>query len=338
MKFRHLALMGIIVTGGLARGDSLDGSVFLFPISSSSMQFKSFGTAEYINAVSQRIYEPIGGNHSVRGPQVFTTSYYAPTGAYGDFLEGPADAGACYSTHLEGWAFGYFGSHIHQNSWNGPDTKCAPNNPPPGDPPPADACDHCTGGGMQNEPLILDLNGDGIWTTSKAVRPVWFDLNGNGVADLTAWTDPDHEDAFLYVDWNRNRTIDGGRELFGDATIMPNGARASHGYEALAAYDDPLYGGNGDGKISSADRIWSRLRLWVDRNHDGLVTPSENFALPDARVVSIALEYEVHGPEANYGTDSNGNWHLMQGTYTFRDRGRVRERAMHEVWFIADLR
>jgi len=166
---------------------------------------------------------------------------------------------------------------------------------------------------------------------------VWFDLNGNGVADLTAWTDPDHEDGFLYVDWNRNRTIDGGRELFGDATIMPDGTRASHGYEALAAYDDPRYGGNGDGTISNADRIWSRLRVWVDRNHDALITPDENYSLGEARIVSISLEYDVYGPEAGYGADGNGNWHLMRGTCRTRERGRVQQRAMHEVWFAADL-
>jgi hypothetical protein len=35
--------------------------------------------------------------------------------------------------------------------------------------------------------------------------------------------------------------------------------------------DDPAYGGNGDGAITHHDHIWTRLRLWVDRNHDALV-------------------------------------------------------------------
>lgn len=78
------------------------------------------------------------------------------------------------------------------------------------------------------------MNGDGIRTTRQSESPVWFDLDGNGIVDLTAWTSPDHEDGFLYVDWSRNRTIDGGRELFGDATSMPDGTRASMDTKPLA--------------------------------------------------------------------------------------------------------
>jgi hypothetical protein len=210
---RYFVLAGIVIGAAALRADSLDGSAFLFPISSSPMQFNSYGTVEYINTLNQRIYAPIAGNHSVSGPQVYTTSFSESAGSYGDHLEGPADPGACYSTQLEAWAFGSGGSHIHENSWDGPNTRCAPNGGPGGGGGDLEVCDHCDEW-IVNEPLILDLNGDGIWTTNKGESPVWFDLNGNGVADLVAWTHPDHEDAFLYVDWNRNRTIDGGRELF----------------------------------------------------------------------------------------------------------------------------
>lgn len=335
---RYFVFAGVLATAEIALCDSLDGYVFLFPISSSELQFKSYGLAESLNALSQRIYEPIGGRHSVRGPQIFTTSFNVPTGAYSEFLEGPAEAGACYSTQLEAWAFDDFGGHRGERNWEGPDTECAPtSHPTPGDPPPVEACDHCTGGGTSNEPLILDLNGDGIFTTDKNVSPVWFDLNGNGIADRVAWTDPAHEDAFLCVDWNGNRQIDGGRELFGDATIKPDGTRASHGYEALGAYDERQYGGNADGEITTHDPIWLKLRLWVDRNHDGLMTRDENYTLGDAGVVGISLDPEVYGPDRNYGVDANGNLHFLRGTFSRRERGTIVEQSLHEVWFSADV-
>jgi hypothetical protein len=124
---------------------------------------------------------------------------------------------------------------------------------------------------------------------------------------------------------------------FGDVTIMPDGTEASNGYEALRAHDHPSYGGNGDSEIDRKDRIWSRLRLWVDRNHDGLMTSNENYTLSAANVVSISLDYDVFGPDRNYGADANDNLHFLRGRYDHRDRGQVTQRAMHEVWFVTEL-
>lgn len=198
-----------------------------------------------------------------------------------------------------------------------------------------ETCDHCDGSNI--EPLVLDLNGDGIWTTSKDDGAVWFDLNGNGLPDLTAWTSGDHEDAFLYFDWNDNKIIDGGQELFGDATILPDGRRASHGYEALAAYDDPEFGGNADGVISRADAVWPRLRLWVDRNHDAMVSNDENSTLAAAGVVELSLAYVQMTAAENYGLDANGNRHLYQGSFAQKVRGETHRQSMHELYFVADL-
>jgi len=212
-------------------------------------------------------------------------------------------------------------------------TICYQSAPPP-PPPPADVCDHCD---TTMEPLILDLDGNGILTTSKMRNPVWFDLDGNGALDLTAWTAPGEDDAFLYVDWNGNATIDGGRELFGDVTIMPNGVRARNGFEALSAYDHPSNGGNDDNSITRADRIWSRLRLWVDRNHDGVVTNDENTTLGGAGVVEIPLAFRVMTAVDDYGVDIHGNQHFLQGEYSRREHGRLHALAIHEIYFVVDL-
>jgi hypothetical protein len=78
-------------------------------------------------------------------------------------------------------------------------------------------CDpgHCNGNGTSEEPLILDLNGDGIQTTALENTAVAFDMNGDGRRDLTAWTNPQTEEGFLFYDQNHNRVVDGNQELFG---------------------------------------------------------------------------------------------------------------------------
>jgi hypothetical protein len=212
----------------------------------------------------------------------------------------------------------------------------------------ANACEGA-GGGMGPdpdnqdagaEPLILDLNGDGIWTTSLEESPVLFDITGNGVADLTAWIDARTEDAFLYFDLNQNHRIDGGQELFGDATLLPGGQPATTGYQALAAYDAPRKGGNGDGVISPADGVWGNIRLWFDRNHDGQMTRDEDYSLGSRGVVEIALAYTRMAAADQYGVDLAGNYHFLQGTFKQRivtpgTGAEIVERRAHDVWFRA---
>ena len=181
-------------------------------------------------------------------------------------------------------------------------------------------------------PLVLDLNGDGIQTTDL-FAPVSFDLNGDGVSDRVAWTCGWTEEGFLWLDLNRNGTVDGGRELFGQGTLLPSGETAANGFEALSVYDDPTFGGNDDGFISEYDMIWSHLRLWVDRNHDGISQRQEITSLKRFDIVAIDLDFS-HVDEV----DGNGNLHPLQGTYlkrlTQRRLGsRLVPYAIHDVFF-----
>ena len=89
------------------------------------------------------------------------------------------------------------------------------------------------------DPLILDLDGDGINLTSTE-DGVEFDIDGDGIAEKTAFIKGD--DALLYLDDNGNGVADSGRELFGDQEGDANG------YAELARYDE-----NNDGKIDKLD-------------------------------------------------------------------------------------
>ena len=124
----------------------------------------------------------------------------------------------------------------------------------------------------QGCPVVVDVEDDGIHLTGLD-DPVWFDIDADGDQDLMSWTD--RSEGLLALDRNGNGMIDDGGELFGNATRLVNGIPALNGYQALAELDSWTFGGNGDGRIDSADPSYGHLRLWMDENHDGLSQPAE---------------------------------------------------------------
>jgi len=178
-------------------------------------------------------------------------------------------------------------------------------------------------------PLIFDLRGDGIRTTSYLEDPVLFDLDGDGNREIVGWTDSRSEDAFLWYDLNRNHRVDGGQEFFGTSMVLPDGSRPANGFEALADYDRPVWGGNGDGVISRDDDIWRSLRLWIDRDHDGVSRPRETMPLARSQIVAIELHYVTLNV-----ADGAGNIHLYAGRFQQRRGNAVIYGKVEDISFL----
>jgi hypothetical protein len=128
-------------------------------------------------------------------------------------------------------------------------------------------------------------------------------------AERLSWPAADSSWAFAALDRNRNGRIDDGGELFGNYTMQSLEGKPN-GYAALAVYDDPANGGNGDSVLDAGDSIFSSLLLWFDANHDGVSQPGELTALAQ-RVEAIGLD-----PKESRARDRYGN--------EFRYRGNVR--------------
>ena len=119
-----------------------------------------------------------------------------------------------------------------------------------GDPSP-DACDpKCS------SPIIMDTEGEGFHLTSASAG-VAFDISGTGQPVQIAWTDSHFHNAFLALPGS-DGLVHNGKQLFGNFTPQPESPHPN-GFLALAEFDKPQNGGNGDGIIDKTDSIFSRL-------------------------------------------------------------------------------
>lgn len=156
------------------------------------------------------------------------------------------------------------------------------------------------------DPIVLDISGQGI-TTKSVTDGVYYDLDNNGFAEKTGWVDA--KSGILVLDRDGNGKIEAGKELFGDRTILDDGKTASSGFAALAALDS-----NHDGVIDAKDAKFSELRIWIDKDGNGVSTPDELLTLEEAGIKSLDLSNEFVGK-----VDENGNTIARVGSFTRTD-------------------
>ena len=165
-----------------------------------------------------------------------------------------------------------------------------------------------------SSPIIVDLDGDGIEIAQLTGGSILFDHDGDGIRTGTAWADDD--DGMLVFDRNANGSIDTGRELFGDNTMLSDGTMAVDGYAAMRDLDS-----DADGQLTGSDTAFGLLRVWRDLNQDGISSPEELFTLGELGITQIGLTKTTEVSYLPDGTRLDGIGHLtMNGqTRTFTD-------------------
>lgn len=194
--------------------------------------------------------------------------------------------------------------------------------------------DACICGG-DTDPIMIDTGRAGYLLTGLA-NGVKFDILADGHPKQIAWTLGASSVGFLALDRNGDGVIDSGRDLFTGLSAGPADRRPSrpsggaatprptsvgrtvataakissrktpgtpkNGFAALARFDLPINGGNGDGKIDANDAVYSKLVVWIDGNHDGKSGPAEVFKLSDLGITAISLSVQPAG-----WNDAHGN-------------------------------
>jgi hypothetical protein len=108
--------------------------------------------------------------------------------------------------------------------------------------------------------------------------------------------------------------VDNGSELFGNYSPQPRppDGRLRNGFLALAEFDNAANGGDQDGSLTSSDTVFLSLRLWQDKNHNGISEAGELRTLSEVGLTELDLNYET-----SRRTDQFGN--------RFRYRTKVKD-------------
>lgn len=171
-------------------------------------------------------------------------------------------------------------------------------------------------------PSVSAVQGQSCTSDCPPAEGVNFDFSGTGKPIRLSWTTAGWEGGFLALDRNGNGLIDNASELFSNLTPQPaTPGKVGNGFLALAVYDLPANGGNGDGWIDAQDAIFSKLLVWVDKNHNGISEPGELLTLKQAGIQAISLKYslskwkDAYGNTFRYSAQSRTNTSPNQVVY-----------------------
>lgn len=168
-------------------------------------------------------------------------------------------------------------------------------------------------------PLVLDLNGNGIETKDINNSNVYFDMDGDGIKEKTGWLSGN--DGFLVIDKNNNGQIDSINEMFGKNRGFDKDLNGKiddidelyrygdlNGFQELKQLDS-----NNDNIIDSKDSQFASLKVWQDSNEDGITDEGELKTLTQAGIQSINLNY------INNFSVNNNNYISHTSTYIKTD-------------------
>ncbi len=164
-------------------------------------------------------------------------------------------------------------------------------------------------------PIVLDLTGDGIQFTSLKDSQVYFDVDDDGVKELTAWASAN--DAILAFDYDHNGIINSVKEI----AFTHYDKNAKTDLEGLRAFDS-----NQNNQFDMDDLLWNDFYLWQDKNQNGISEQEELTHLSDTIINGINLQsnqqsYQQHDVTvfgSSYYYTANGNqFEVADASFTY---------------------
>ena len=168
------------------------------------------------------------------------------------------------------------------------------------------------GGGGGGEPLVIDLDGDGLTLSSARVS---FDLLGDGTQQRTTWVGA--REGLLALDRDGDGAITSVHELLGDKGNCA-GQACYDGIESLKAMDS-----NGDAQLDASDPVYAQLLVWTDADQDGVSAPGELRSLADHGIRALKLQARDEAVRHAGGT-------VLRSVQVVTDQGA---RTAYDVWF-----
>ena len=160
------------------------------------------------------------------------------------------------------------------------------------------------------DPLLLDLNGDGVRLSDYTNNPVLFDIdNDGGSKEVAGWSSA--EDGIVVMDLNGNGRIDTIAETFseyfnGTAGVGEAGSTPyADGFAALKSLDS-----NNDNVFNSGDTAFANVKVWLDADHDAETDAGELKTLSELAITQINLDAQTQS-----GLVRDGNEVLATGSF-----------------------
>jgi hypothetical protein len=166
-----------------------------------------------------------------------------------------------------------------------------------------------------DEPVALDLNGDGIELIRRDRSAVTFDLDHDGYRERTAWVG--RHDGMLVIDLAANGSAGPDGKIDQDREIVFT-RWSSTATSDMAALRE-VFDTNHNGMLDVGDARFSEFRIWIDANQNGRTDPGELKTLAELGIQSIDLQ--PHGSAIDIGDAGRGS------TASRRSRAPTERRA-----------
>jgi hypothetical protein len=160
---------------------------------------------------------------------------------------------------------------------------------------------------IQNiDPLVLDLDGDGVELSSWIEKNIFFDTVGDGKLHQTGWVAD--KDGILALDLNGNGKIDDITETlsvhFNAGATPRNYADGIAALSALAQAGATVFSrATSRTNAATGHLYFDDLRVWIDANHDAKTDAGELKGLDQLGITSISLAGTGNHGEAIAGND-----------------------------------